>query len=110
MTANAERVLVTGARDGDSDLTITGQTDKRPSRQVFGSGSRGQGHVRRFPMEPSHLSVVVDLSPCQWYQSSLPLDNFLAQLLVFLNAHIALEHDNSLAVFAALPNKRLAVR
>lgn len=57
-------------------------------------------------MEPSHLSVVLDLCPSEWHSSSLPLDGFLAQLLVFLNAHIALEHDNSLAVFAALPNKR----
>ncbi len=57
-------------------------------------------------MEPSHLSVVLDLCPNEWHSSSFPLDVFLAQLLVFLNAHIALEHDNSLAVFAALPNKR----
>lgn len=54
----------------------------------------------------SHLSVVLDLSPAQWHNSPLTLDSFLAQLLVFLNAHIALKHDNSLAVFAALPNKR----
>ncbi|KAF9529184.1 transcription factor Tfb4-domain-containing protein [Crepidotus variabilis] len=53
----------------------------------------------------SHLSVVLDLSPAQWYQSPLSLDSFLAQLLVFLNAHIALKHDNSLAVFGALPDK-----
>jgi transcription initiation factor TFIIH subunit 3 len=58
-------------------------------------------------MEASHLSVVLDLSPTEWHRSTtLPLDVFLAQLLVFLNAYIALEHDNSLAVFAALPNKR----
>jgi transcription initiation factor TFIIH subunit 3 len=57
-------------------------------------------------MEASHLSVVLDLSPTEWHRSTiLPLDVFLAQLLVFLNAYIALEHDNSLAVFAALPNK-----
>jgi len=60
-------------------------------------------------MEPSHLSVVLDLCPSEWYSSSLPLDGFLAQLLVFLNAHIALEHDNSLAVFAALPHKRYSL-
>jgi len=62
-------------------------------------------------MDCSHLSVVVDLSPSQWEicgEQSLSLSAFLSQLLVFLNAHIALKHENSLAVFAALPGKRSA--
>ncbi|KAG6920301.1 hypothetical protein DXG01_005070 [Tephrocybe rancida] len=57
-----------------------------------------------------HLSVVVDLSPTQWLlsaQSSLPLNSFLAQLLAFLNAHIASKHENTLAVFGAFPGKSL---
>ncbi|KDR75209.1 hypothetical protein GALMADRAFT_249181 [Galerina marginata CBS 339.88] len=59
----------------------------------------------------SHLSVVVDLSPAQWHKSAndpespLALPAFLSQLLAFLNAHIALKHENTLAVFAALPGK-----
>ncbi|KAF8904473.1 transcription factor Tfb4-domain-containing protein [Gymnopilus junonius] len=59
----------------------------------------------------SHLSVVVDLSPAQWHRaaadrdSPLAVDAFVSQLLAFLNAHIALKHENSLAVFAAFPGK-----
>ncbi len=61
----------------------------------------------------SHLSVVIDLSPTQWHLSAqttntypLALNTFLSQLLAFLNAHIAAKHENSLAVFGALPGKR----
>ncbi|KAG7446289.1 Tfb4-domain-containing protein [Guyanagaster necrorhizus] len=60
----------------------------------------------------SHLSVVVDLSPTQWHLSGhssnaypLALNSFLSQLLVFLNAHLASKHENTLAVFGALPGK-----
>ena len=65
----------------------------------------------------SHLSVVLDLSPSQWHLSSLSdptsssssplsLAAFLSQLIVFLNAHMASQHENSLAVFGAFPGKR----
>jgi hypothetical protein len=60
----------------------------------------------------SHLSVLVDLSPTQWHLSAeanpypLSLKSFLSQLLAFLNAHIASKHENTLAVFGALPGKR----
>ncbi|KAK0504776.1 transcription factor Tfb4-domain-containing protein [Armillaria luteobubalina] len=60
----------------------------------------------------SHLSVVVDLSPTQWHLSDhssnaypLALNSFLSQLLVFLNAHLASKHENTLAVFGAFPGK-----
>ena len=63
----------------------------------------------------SHLSVIVDLSPTQWHLSSLSnnqfplsLDNFLSQLLTFLNTHVASKHENTLAVFGAFPGKRFA--
>ncbi|KIL65959.1 hypothetical protein M378DRAFT_161605 [Amanita muscaria Koide BX008] len=61
-----------------------------------------------------HLSVVVDLSPTQWHLSALqppanvyplPLSSFLSQLLAFLNSHMACKHENTLAVFGALPGK-----
>jgi len=65
--------------------------------------------------KPSHLSVIIDLSPTQWHLSAeptnpypLPLKTFLSQLLAFLNAHIASKHENTLAVFGALPGKRFA--
>ncbi|KAF8135750.1 transcription factor Tfb4 [Boletus edulis] len=60
----------------------------------------------------SHLSVIVDLSPTQWYLSAqatnpypLPIETFLSHLLAFLNAHIASKHENTLAVFGAFPGK-----
>lgn len=63
----------------------------------------------------THLSVIVDLSPTQWHLSAetdnahpLPLSVFLSQFLVFLNAHIASKHENTLAVFGAFPGKRCA--
>ncbi|KAI0630365.1 transcription factor Tfb4 [Trametes polyzona] len=62
--------------------------------------------------KPSHLSVVLDLSPTQWAlcaQSTNPpgisLQAFLSQLLAFLNAHIACKDENTLAVFGALPGQ-----
>ena len=64
----------------------------------------------------SHLSVILDLSPTQWSLSAnlsnphpLSFDTFLSHLLVFLNSHIACKHENSLAVFGALPGKRSAL-
>jgi len=62
--------------------------------------------------QASHLSVIVDLSPTQWHLSAQPsnsyplsLDSFLSQLLAFLNSHIASKHENTLAVFGALPGR-----
>ncbi|KAI0663509.1 transcription factor Tfb4 [Cubamyces menziesii] len=62
--------------------------------------------------KPSHLSVIIDLSPTQWAlcaQSTNPpgisLQTFLSQLLAFLNAHIACKDENTLAVFGALPGQ-----
>jgi transcription initiation factor TFIIH subunit 3 len=60
----------------------------------------------------THLSVLIDLSPTQWHLSAdaaphpLPLATFLSQLLAFLNAHVASQHENTLAVFGAFPAKR----
>ncbi|OSD06873.1 transcription factor Tfb4 [Trametes coccinea BRFM310] len=62
--------------------------------------------------KPSHLSVILDLSPTQWAlcaQSTNPpgisLQAFLSQLLAFFNAHIACKDENTLAVFGALPGQ-----
>ncbi|KAI6046052.1 transcription factor Tfb4 [Pisolithus marmoratus] len=62
--------------------------------------------------KPSHLSVILDLSPTQWYLSAkatnpypLSIESFLSQLLAFLNAHIATKNENTLAVFGAFPGK-----
>ncbi|KAH9979168.1 TFIIH subunit Tfb4/p34 [Russula compacta] len=59
----------------------------------------------------SHLSLIIDLSPSQWHLSAqttpypLSFRSFLSHLLTFLNSHIAAKHENTLAVFAALPGK-----
>ncbi|KAF8307011.1 Tfb4-domain-containing protein, partial [Clavulina sp. PMI_390] len=59
---------------------------------------------------PSHLTLILDLSPKQWHLSSIPsnehplsLEDFLPQLLTFINAHLAARHDNSITVYGALP-------
>ena len=77
-----------------------------------------QGHLVLFLSivvmdRSSHLSVILDLSPTQWLLSAQPsnphplsFDAFLSHILVFLNSHIAYKHENSLAVFGALPGKR----
>ena len=64
----------------------------------------------------SHLSVILDLCPTQWLLSAQPsnphplsFDTFLSHLLVFLNSHVACKHENSLAVFGALPGRRSAL-
>ncbi|KAG8759282.1 RNA polymerase II transcription factor B subunit 4 [Serendipita sp. 396] len=64
-----------------------------------------------------HLSVIIDFSPSQWYlsseqtadQSSFSLADFLPQLFVFLNAHLALQYENTLDVFGAFPGKSLVL-
>ena len=64
----------------------------------------------------SHLSVILDLCPTQWLLSA-QRSTFNPQthtrsrsthLLVFLNSNIACKHENSLAIFGALPGKRSA--
>ena len=72
-------------------------------------------------IEPSsHLSVILDLSPTQWHHASqhtydelqpqssqtLTFRSFITQTLAFLNSHLALKHENTLAVYGALPGKR----
>jgi transcription initiation factor TFIIH subunit 3 len=53
----------------------------------------------------AHLSLVLDLAPAAWAAAAgaLPLASFLAQLLAFLHAHLAGKHENTLAVYGALP-------
>ncbi|KAN0114001.1 transcription factor Tfb4 [Russula decolorans] len=60
----------------------------------------------------SHLSLIIDLSPSQWHLSAQPsnphplsFQTFLSHVLTFLNSHIASKHENTLAVFGALPGK-----
>jgi transcription initiation factor TFIIH subunit 3 len=63
---------------------------------------------------PTHLTLILDLSPKQWHLSSLEsnefslsLDAFLSQVLAFINAHLAGRHDNTITVFGAFPGTRL---
>ncbi|KAF9049968.1 transcription factor Tfb4-domain-containing protein [Panaeolus papilionaceus] len=101
VTANAGRPFVTGARDGHSDLAKTGDNKEEIN----------SGNVRQIDNSSSstrmscHLSVLIDLDPSQWLNSQIPFNTFISHLLSFLNAFIALDHENSLAVFAALPGK-----
>ncbi|TNY17428.1 transcription factor Tfb4-domain-containing protein [Rhodotorula diobovata] len=58
------------------------------------------------------LCLIIDLNPVAWAHSahqaspgddSLSLEQALDHALVFCNAHLALRHENQLAVFAAAP-------
>ncbi|BGP03226.1 General transcription and DNA repair factor IIH subunit TFB4 [Rhodotorula toruloides] len=60
------------------------------------------------------LCLIVDLNPVSWARSAQPsaetndalsLEQALDQTLVFCNAHLALRHENELAVFAAGPGR-----
>ncbi|THH08272.1 hypothetical protein EW146_g9048 [Bondarzewia mesenterica] len=60
----------------------------------------------------SHLSLILDLSPSQWHLSAessnaypLSFKTFLSHVLTFVNSHVASKHENTLAVFGALPRK-----
>ncbi|KIM30388.1 hypothetical protein M408DRAFT_21905 [Serendipita vermifera MAFF 305830] len=60
----------------------------------------------------SHLSIIIDFSPQQWHSSSsnsdqgpFSLASFLPQLFIFLNAHLASQHENTLTIVGAFPGK-----
>jgi len=84
------------------DTTTTRRPSKRANNDMDG---------------PSHLSLIIDLSPSQWHLSAqstnshpLSFQTFLSHALAFLNSHIAAKHENTLAVFGALPGKRCALQ
>ncbi|KAF2447720.1 RNA polymerase II transcription factor B subunit 4 [Karstenula rhodostoma CBS 690.94] len=56
---------------------------------------------------PSLLAIVLDTNPHAWahLSSTLPLATALANLLVFINAHLASGNGNSVAVIASHSNK-----
>ncbi|CAG8492391.1 14785_t:CDS:2 [Cetraspora pellucida] len=47
------------------------------------------------------LVLIIDTNPLVWKQSVLPLKEALRHLLVFINAHLALKHDNDVAIIAS---------
>ena len=52
---------------------------------------------------PSLLTIVLDTNPHAWalLADSLPLSKAVANLLVFINAHLAINHANRVAVLAS---------
>jgi len=61
----------------------------------------------RLGAPPSLLAIVLDTNPHAWahLSSTLPLATALANLLVFINAHLASGNANSVAVIASHSNK-----
>lgn len=52
------------------------------------------------------LVIIIDTNPFAWEESSkadtpLSLDTALNQLLVFVNAHLALKYNNKVAIIAS---------
>lgn len=56
---------------------------------------------------PSLLSVIIDTNPRAWaaLESALPLSKAIANILVFVNAHLAFNSSNQVAILAAHVNR-----
>ncbi|EMR66883.1 putative rna polymerase ii transcription factor b subunit 4 protein [Eutypa lata UCREL1] len=56
---------------------------------------------------PSLLTVIIDTNPRAWaaLKSVLPISKAIANILVFINAHLAFGNDNQVAVLAAHTNR-----
>ena len=56
---------------------------------------------------PSLLTVVIDTNPRAWaaLKSVLPISKAIANILVFINAHLAFGNENQVAVLAAHTNR-----
>ncbi|ORY59973.1 TFIIH subunit Tfb4/p34 [Pseudomassariella vexata] len=56
---------------------------------------------------PSLLTIVIDTNPRGWaaLKDTLPFSKAIANILVFINAHLAFGNDNQVAVLAAHSNK-----
>lgn len=56
---------------------------------------------------PSLLSIIIDTNPRAWaaLDSTLPLSKAIANILVFVNAHLAFSNANQVAVIAAHVNR-----
>ena len=87
--------------------------------QVANKLKLGSFHDLGWSMDDTcHLTVIIDSSPQQWYKSAAPptsagtdplsFEAFMPPLLAFLNAHLALKHENTLSVIGAYPGKRFA--
>ncbi|KAH7108476.1 transcription factor Tfb4 [Auriculariales sp. MPI-PUGE-AT-0066] len=64
----------------------------------------------------SHLSLILDLSPTQWYLSAQPanenplsLADFFSAVSAFMNAHVGGSHSNTLTVLGAFPAKSVVL-
>lgn len=66
---------------------------------------RGGQHDDAEP--PSLLAIVLDTNPHAWalLEDSLPLSKVVVNLLVFINAHLAINHANRVAVLASHSEK-----
>lgn len=62
------------------------------------------------PVDSSLLILILDVSLEHWEvlsrEEGFELGDALRQLLTFVNAHLALRHRNTVAVYAALPGER----
>ena len=79
------------------------QGDKRyrTLRLMLRSARQTLTHISEPP--PSLLAVIIDTNPHAWalLQDSLSLPQALANLLVFISAHLAFNHANKVAVIAS---------
>ncbi|KAJ1733465.1 RNA polymerase II transcription factor B subunit 4 [Coemansia biformis] len=55
--------------------------------------------------DSSLLVVILDVNPGSWARSALPLDKALQQMVIFINAYLALNTENRLVVLGASPRE-----
>ncbi|KAF2746440.1 RNA polymerase II transcription factor B subunit 4 [Sporormia fimetaria CBS 119925] len=69
-------------------------------------GTDRSSHIDESP-PPSLLAIILDTNPHAWAElsSTLPLSTAIANLLVFINAHLASSTDNEVCVIASHTNR-----
>ena len=67
----------------------------------------GSADIQLADLAPSLLTVIIDTNPYAWaaLEDSLPLSKAVASILVFVNAHLACNYANEVAVVASHSHK-----
>ncbi len=114
VTSNGGAGAQSSAQGSASTTTTTTQQQEKYSHLVS-SGAGGDSSVQR--STPDFLVLVLDCNPFGWAaaaaeggrggsgsgpgSAAAELERTLRDVLIFLNAHLALQHDNGVAVYAA---------
>ncbi|KIY04176.1 uncharacterized protein Z520_00868 [Fonsecaea multimorphosa CBS 102226] len=86
-----------------SSLSILGSSARSISQGCHGTDILLLQHITATEQSPSLLAVILDTNPAAWslLSQTLPLSSAVANLLVFINAHLAANYTNKVAVIAS---------